>query len=201
MFLETANRGDSDSSDKLVLGTDQVGDGSIETGDNNTDANSDVSDGNREEKKRGDKRAQELNDCVNLSLEGGSHSRSQVCDSDGDGSTDVLKSLDGAANSGSELDDLLLCKANGLASNSSYSSGGYTNDGDCRCVEGLADGLVIGLDEGLDLDEYLGVYVVLDSIDGIVYGIVSIQEYIADLQELLTNLIERYRNSIRESVD
>jgi hypothetical protein len=142
-----------------------------------------------------------LNDCVNLSLEGGLHSRSQVCDSDDDGSTNVLKSFDGAANSGSELDDLLLCKANGLSGNSSYSSGGYTNDGDCRCVQGLADGLEVGLDDGLELNDYLGIYVVLDSIDGIVYGIVSIQECIEDLQELLTNLIERYRNGIRESVD
>jgi hypothetical protein len=201
VFLDTANRGDSDSSDKVVLGSDQVGDGSIETGDNNTDANSDASDGSREEKKRGDKRVQELNYCVNLSLEGGSHSRSQVCDSNGDGSADVLKSVDGAANSGSELDELLRSKANCLAGNSSYSSGGYTDDGDCRCVQGLTNGLVVGLDEGLDLDDYFGIYVVLDSIDGIVCGIVSIQELVADLQEVLTDLVERYRHSIRESVD
>lgn len=201
MFLEAGNSRDSNRVDEFMLGLDQAGDGTFESSNNDSDGNSSASDGSREEKKRSDERVDECDHCINLGLNGSSHSGSQVCDRDGDGGTDLLKSGDGAANSGSELDNLLRSKANGLASDSSNSPSGYTNDVGCRCVQGLSDCLEVGLEEGLDLNDYLGVYIALDRIDGIVCGKVSIQEEVLYLQEVLTNLIDIHRDSIRECVD
>lgn len=200
MFLEAGNSRDSNRVDEFMLGLDQAGDGSLEPSNNNSDGNSSASDGSREEKKRSDERVDECGHCVDLGLDGSSHSGSQVSDCDGDGGTDLLKSGDGAANSGSELDNLLRSKANDLASDSSNSPGGYTNYVDCRCVQGLGNCLVVGPEEGLDLNDDLGVYTALDSIEGIVCGKVSIQEVVY-LQKVLTDLIDIHRDSIREGVD